>query len=101
MGNKMVRYIETEDEWNKLMEISKEKLVIVHFTAKWCLPCQFVGPKYEAMSEELKEYEFVKLDVDKASLSASRGVGALPTFRLFVDGEKVKEMYGADVTELR
>lgn len=31
----MVKFIESEGEWMALMESSKEKLVVVDFTASW------------------------------------------------------------------
>lgn len=31
----MVKFIESEGEWMELMEKSKEKLVVVDFTASW------------------------------------------------------------------
>jgi thiol:disulfide interchange protein len=32
---KMVKFVESEGEWMELMEQSKEKLVVVDFTASW------------------------------------------------------------------
>ena len=34
----MVKMIETQAEWSALMEDSKAKLVVVDFTATWCVP---------------------------------------------------------------
>jgi hypothetical protein len=31
----MVKYVESDGEWMELMEQSKEKLVVVDFTASW------------------------------------------------------------------
>jgi thiol:disulfide interchange protein len=31
----MVKYIESKEEWDALMEESKSKLVVVDFTASW------------------------------------------------------------------
>jgi thiol:disulfide interchange protein len=31
----MVKFVESEGEWMELMEQSKEKLVVVDFTASW------------------------------------------------------------------
>jgi hypothetical protein len=33
--NNMVKYVESDGEWMELMEQSKEKLVVVDFTASW------------------------------------------------------------------
>jgi thiol:disulfide interchange protein len=34
-GTSMVKYVESDGEWMELMEQSKEKLVVVDFTASW------------------------------------------------------------------
>ena len=44
--------------------IGTEKIVFIDFTATWCGPCQFIGPKFEAMSEEFKQADFFKVDVE-------------------------------------
>lgn len=98
----MVKFVESEGEWKELMEQSKEKLVVVDFTASWCPPCQMIAPHFEAMSNEFSNAIFVKVDVDAQSEIAQMcGISAMPTFQFFKDGKKVGELTGADISALK
>lgn len=96
-----VTYITSTDEFNALMETSKSKLVVFDFTATWCGPCRFIGPIFDALSEEYTDVEFVKVDVDKApKVKALCGIHAMPTFQFFKNGEIVEQVVGASQDKL-
>mmetsp|Transcript_8016 Transcript_8016/g.21686 ORF Transcript_8016/g.21686 Transcript_8016/m.21686 type:complete len:106 (-) Transcript_8016:231-548(-) len=98
----MVRFLNTMDDFNAVVEQSKTKLVVIDFTASWCGPCRFIGPIFEQMSEEFSAVEFVKVDVDEAdTIAAKCGIRAMPTFQFYKGGEKVKEVQGANQEALR
>ena len=98
----MVKMIKSQGEWMELMEQSKEKLVVVDFTATWCGPCQMIAPHFEAMSQEYTNVIFVKVDVDDQSdIAQMCGVRAMPTFQFFKNGEKVDDMCGANINGLK
>lgn len=97
-----VRYINSTNDWNALLETSKSKLVVVDFTAAWCGPCQAIGPIFDALPEEHPDIEFAKVDVDKApEIKSLCGVQAMPTFQFFKDGQMVKEVVGANDNKLK
>eukprot|EP00804_Cyclotella_cryptica_P016968 CCRYP_001914-RA/>CCRYP_001914-RA protein AED:0.03 eAED:0.03 QI:152/1/1/1/0.5/0.33/3/1189/105 len=98
----MVKYIESEGEWMELMETSKEKLVVVDFTASWCGPCQMIAPKFEAMSKQYTNVVFVKVDVDaQERIAGMCGIRAMPTFQFYKNGQKVDELCGANEAGIR
>ncbi|KAL7488969.1 hypothetical protein ACHAW6_014550 [Cyclotella cf. meneghiniana] len=98
----MVKYIESEGEWMELMETSKEKLVVVDFTASWCGPCQMIAPKFEAMSKQYTNVVFVKVDVDaQEKIAGMCGIRAMPTFQFYKNGQKVDELCGANEAGIR
>ncbi|KAL7543419.1 hypothetical protein ACHAXR_012714 [Thalassiosira sp. AJA248-18] len=98
----MVKFVESEGEWAELMEQSKTKLVVVDFTASWCPPCRMIAPHFEAMAGEFSNAVFVKVDVDAQSDIAQRcAIRAMPTFQFFKNGEKVDELCGANIEELK
>ncbi|KAL3810906.1 hypothetical protein ACHAXA_008756 [Cyclostephanos tholiformis] len=98
----MVKFVESEGEWMELMEQSKEKLVVVDFTASWCGPCRMVAPEFEKMSKEFPNVIFVKVDVDaQQGIMQECGINCMPTFQYYKGGVKVDEVVGANVQSLR
>lgn len=67
---------------------------VVDFSASWCGPCRMFGPVFEEVSKDY-DFNFVKLDVDKASdIAREYGVMSIPTIILFENGKEVKRFTG-------
>lgn len=65
--------------------------------ATWCGPCKVIAPQIVKMSNDWPSVRFYKLDVDEVpEVAQELGVRAMPTFFVFKDGEKVKEVVGAN-----
>ena len=80
----------------KVIEKSKEKLVVVDFWASWCVPCNMLTPMLE---EAVKSYgdkvELVKLNVDECPETANKfAINAIPAVKMFKNGEMVGEFVG-------
>ena len=53
---------------------------ITDFWATWCGPCRMQSPVLEALSEEVDNVDFVKMDVDaNPDTPAKFGIRAIPT----------------------
>ncbi len=71
------------------------------FTASWCGPCKMIGPYFEELAAKYPGVVFVKVDVDDLDdVAADCGINAMPTFQLYSNGVKVKEMTGANKESL-
>lgn len=77
--------------------LDSELPVLVDFTAPWCKPCRAIEPFLEELGREHEgRLTLVRLDIDANLAVPSRyGVLSLPTVMLFVAGEPVETIYGA------
>lgn len=79
----MVKEI-TDLEFDKL---TKDKKVLVDCYASWCGPCRMLAPIIEQLADELDDYNFYKLDVDKNPDTCKQfGIMSIPTILIFEDG---------------
>ncbi|CCX16789.1 thioredoxin TrxA [Pyronema domesticum] len=100
---KMVHQIQNHEEFKtKVQTAGTGRLAVVDFFATWCGPCKVIAPQLEKMSEEFKDVDFYKLDVDEnAAVAGELAVRAMPTFMFFKDGQKLDEVIGANIKAVR
>ena len=80
-------------------KISKGKAVIDYF-GTWCQPCKQLAPILEEVSNEIKDINFYKLDVDKnADIAQEYEIRGIPTLILFQDGKEIKRITGVNSKE--
>eukprot|EP00741_Cyanophora_paradoxa_P016934 tig00020944_g16355.t1 len=92
-----VIYIKSQQEFDAHTKNKTDgKLTVIDFTAKWCGPCQMIGPYFDQLSETNTDVVFLKVDVDEcAELAQTEGVSCMPTFHFWKGGKKVNEFSGA------
>ncbi len=70
--------------------------VLVDFWAGWCGPCQMMAPVVDEIADEQTDLKVCKVDVDEnQELAMEYGVYSIPTFLVFLNGEKTGEQIGA------
>ena len=97
-----IKQIKTEEDYISELLLSKEKLVVVKFTASWCNPCKKNKPK---ILELAKLYEnkviFIEVDVDKSEdIIKKYKITSIPTFYFYKNNEKINEIIGLDEPRL-
>ena len=82
--------------------LHSSKKIIIDFWASWCGPCRVVAPTFAALSNEMPDVVFAKLNVDEEGELAYRfNVQSIPTFLIFKHGKEVGRVLGAvDKTRL-
>ena len=64
-------------------------LTLVDFWASWCGPCQMFGPIFENVSDDVKDVDFVKFEIDDVNrrTPAKFGIRSIPSVLAFKNGE--------------
>lgn len=80
----------------KIVEASKEKLIVVDFWADWCVPCNMLAPILEKVVESYKgKVVLAKVNVDENPAKSNEfNISAIPAVKLFKGGKVVDEFTG-------
>ncbi len=71
--------------------IAKSKIILLHFSADWCGPCQTLEPILEVIGAHYKdELTVLKIDVDKnTALARNFSIQSVPTMLLYSNGKEI------------
>ena len=80
----------------KILNLDKEKLVLVDFWAGWCAPCRMLAPIIEKIADQYDGKLVVgKVNIDEQQELAVRyGIQSIPTVILFKDGKVAAKEVG-------
>lgn len=89
---KLMIVVETAEQFQTLIE---QKPTLVDFFATWCNPCKMLAPILDQTEDSFSELNFLKVDVDKLNILASKyQVSSIPTLILFDQGQPVQRHIG-------
>jgi thioredoxin 1 len=92
--------IQSEGSFDKSIQESGDKLVIIDYSTTWCGPCKVIAPKFEEFSNKYPNAIFLKVigdaSPDASKLMKREGVRSVPSFHYFKNGEKVDVVNGAN-----
>ena len=82
----MVTVLKTRQELKN--HVNKHDVVIVKFKAEWCGPCKKVAPHIKTLMEKFNKINYVEVDVDDGSNSASYlRIRTIPTIISYLKGD--------------
>lgn len=72
-------------------------IVFVEFYASWCPHCQAFMPEWDQISQNLaSQAQFFQVEIDNSpDLAQVYGVQNIPTIKVFVNGQVVQTLLGA------
>lgn len=82
---------------NEFEDFIKEGLVLVDFSAEWCMPCLIMEPIINELSDKFKEkIKFGKVNIDDAQELAQKfNISSIPNFILFKNGKQIEQFVGS------
>lgn len=98
-----VREILNLFDYDEVLNLSVDNLVVIKFSATWCGPCRAIKGKYDDVSTEYTRVVFAHLDIDCAELGILKileHVDRVPTFLFIQNYEIVSSFTGASIDKL-
>jgi thioredoxin len=95
-NNSVITSIDNVAHFNKVMEISNERLLMLEFYADWCPPCKDLAPILEKIAKEKSAtVSIYKIDVDRhRELMDSFRVTGIPHVSFVKNKENVFSLTG-------
>ena len=80
----------------KVIDKSKEVLVVVDFWAEWCMPCLMLSTDLENLIEKYKgKVLLVKCNIEETPENADKyKISSIPNVKIFRNGEILDEFTG-------
>lgn len=92
-----------KENFDSLIESSKEKPLILDFYADWCGPCKLTLPRFEQASIEIGDKAvFAKVNVEESEnkdIAVGFKVSSIPCFIIIKDGVEVERFLGSQTKE--
>ena len=86
--------ITTTQEFDKIINDSEKKAVLIDFWAEWCGPCRMLTPTITSLSKTFpnKVYK-VNVDIQK-EIAMRFGIRGIPSVKIFKNGDVMETLQG-------
>ncbi|XAR65139.1 Monodehydroascorbate reductase (NADH) [Bertholletia excelsa] len=97
--------LKSMSDWESHSRSNSDKLMVVDFTAAWCIFCRIMAPTLNSLAKNNPDVTFVKIDMTSpenpfTSLARDYNVRGYPTFLLLRNGKEVDRVVGANKDDL-
>ncbi|CAH1400653.1 unnamed protein product [Nezara viridula] len=93
----MSHYISDVGVFNIKLTLIGQGLTVVHFFARWSVPCNYMHPIYEELAHTYSKHSFLRVDIDACEELARRyQISIVPTFVFIVEEKKYEVVIGAN-----
>lgn len=97
-----VHEIGSADELETILNDGNNKLVVLEFFATWCRHSKAIQPVFEALSDEMPDIVFLKVDIDKLrDVAGNYQITKKPTFLFIRNYQSIDGFIGNDPELLR
>ena len=92
----VIKSIEDANQFNKILETSKKRLLVLDFYADWCPPCKELAPILEKIAKEKSgTVTIYKVDIERnKELSNSFRITGVPHVAFFKNKKNVFSLTG-------
>lgn len=91
----------TEEEFQKVINNSSHKVIVVNFFAEWHMPCLMLTPILEDLADQLKEIKFVKINIDdNEELAEKYNISTLPCLVILKEGVEIDRIIKCPSSEV-
>jgi len=90
--------LNTIEEYEKALEISKTNIIVFDFFADWCGPCKRLTPHLQELAEKYTDIYFYKINVDtNEKLTIEYKISSMPTVLFIKDSKVLHRIVGANI----